>query len=111
MSGAVQSDMIRCVAHSVNRFTIEIATTPQEFRAEYERVELSNPCAAPSADLTEPRSARSYTARAICSIRVRTTHDPAIAIRDMRTSRVPEGPGRRLRRCRSPTLKATRGTL
>jgi hypothetical protein len=38
MSGAVQSEMIRCVAHSVNRFTIEIATTPQEFRAEYERV-------------------------------------------------------------------------
>jgi hypothetical protein len=32
MSGAVQSETIRCVAHSVNRFTIEIATTPQEFR-------------------------------------------------------------------------------
>jgi hypothetical protein len=31
MAGAVQGDMIRCVAHSANRFTIEIATTPQEF--------------------------------------------------------------------------------
>ena len=37
MSGAVQSETIRCVAHSVNRFTIEIATTPHEFRARYER--------------------------------------------------------------------------
>jgi hypothetical protein len=38
MSGAVQSETIRCVTHSVNRFTIEIATAPQEFRARYERV-------------------------------------------------------------------------
>jgi hypothetical protein len=37
MSGAAPSDPIRCVPHSVNRFTIEIATTPQEFRARYER--------------------------------------------------------------------------
>jgi hypothetical protein len=37
MSGAVRSETIRCVAHSVNRFMLEIATTPQEFRARYER--------------------------------------------------------------------------
>jgi hypothetical protein len=37
MSGTVQGETIRCVTHSVNRFTIEIATTPQEFRERYER--------------------------------------------------------------------------
>jgi hypothetical protein len=34
MSGAVQSETIRCVAHSVNRFTIEIAATPRGISSE-----------------------------------------------------------------------------
>ena len=32
-----QGETIRCVTHSVNRFTIEIATTPRDFRTSYER--------------------------------------------------------------------------
>jgi hypothetical protein len=49
MSGAVQGETIRRVTHSVNRFTIEIATTPQEFRARYER-------AVPLVPMTEVRA-------------------------------------------------------
>ena len=49
MSGAVQSETIRCVGHSVNRFMFEMATTPQEFRARYER-------AVPLVPLAEVRS-------------------------------------------------------